>query len=372
MIIHKNGGLIVRLLICAGGTGGGVYPALAVYQTLADNTEVLWVGSEGGMESTLVQRASIPFKSIPAAGLHGVGIRKIPRNLILLIQGIFAAKRILDRYKPDVIFFTGGFLAVPMAIAAGKTQMMLYVPDIEPGLAIKTIAKFADRIAVTSIETKEFFNPNINIIETGYPTRSSMKEWTKVSAYKHFKLRANKPVLLIFGGSKGARSINYAALKHLNNLLELAQVIHISGELDWEDVERRSKILSPEISSNYHCFPYLHEDMGAAMAAADLVISRAGASILGEYPMFSLPAILVPYPHAWRYQNINAQYLVKNGAAEILEDSRLDTELLPTAKHILGDRKKVDAMRNSMHTLYRPNAARLISEQLTALVGKRS
>ena len=97
--------------------------------------------------------------------------------------------------------------------------------------------------------------------------------------------------------------------------------------------------------------------MGAALAAADLVISRAGASTLGEYPMFSLPAILVPYPHAWRYQVINAQHLVKNGAAIMVEDSRLESELLPTIKQTLNDKKKLVAMRNSMQALYRPNAA---------------
>lgn len=349
-----------------------MYPALAVVQTLADNANVLWVGSEGGMESTLVQRASIPFKTIPAAGLHGVGIKKLPRNLYLLAKGMLAARQILNQFKPDVIFFTGGFLAVPMAVAARRTPIMLFVPDIEPGLAIKAIAKFSDRIAVTSLETKAFFNSKARVLETGYPTRPSLITWTRNEGRKHFTIKGDKPILLVLGGSKGARSINNAVMNNLDRLLEISEMIHVSGELDWEEVNRRRENIPPDKSPRYHCFPYLHEDIGAALAAADLVISRAGASILGEYPMFSLPAILVPYPYAWRYQSVNAKYLVKNEAAVILEDSKVGEELVPIVKQILDDPDKLIAMRNSMHSLYRPEAAKLIGDQLASLAKNRS
>jgi UDP-N-acetylglucosamine--N-acetylmuramyl-(pentapeptide) pyrophosphoryl-undecaprenol N-acetylglucosamine transferase len=349
-----------------------VYPALAVVQTLANNTDVLWVGSKGGMESALVQRAYIPYQSIPAAGLHGVGMKKLPRNLYLLARGLLAARRILMQFKPDVILFTGGFLAVPMAVAARKIPMMLFVPDIEPGLAIRAIAKFCDCIAVTSMESKAFFSSKVKLIETGYPTRSSLKTWTKDEAKKRFRLEENKPVLLIFGGSKGARSINNAVMNNLDQLLEFSQVIHITGELDWEEIEKKSKEFSQSISENYRFFPYLHDDMGAALAAADLVVSRSGASILGEYPMFSLPAILVPYPHAWRYQIVNAEYLVRNGAAITLEDSNLEKDMVSTINLLLKDPDRLLTMRNSMNALYRPTAATKISEQLVSMAEKRS
>src|SRR5512138_578130 len=118
--MKTNGGLSVRLLICAGGTGGGVYPALAVHGALASkvtDVETLWVGSEGGMEESLVRRQGIPFRSIPAAGLHGVSIMALPRNLLMLARGVLAARKILHDFKPDVLFFTGGYVAVPVAIA---------------------------------------------------------------------------------------------------------------------------------------------------------------------------------------------------------------------------------------------------------------
>ncbi len=149
------------------------------------------------------------------------------------------------------------------------------------------------------------------------------------------------PVLLVSGGSKGARSINNAVLANLPALVEMAQVIHITGELDWPVVEAKMKELTTDAICPLPAFPYLHEEMGAALAAADLALSRAGASTLGEYPLFGLPAILVPYPHAWRYQKVNADYLVQHGAAVMLEDAKLSDQLLPTVNDLLESSSEI-------------------------------
>ena len=169
----------MRLLICAGGTGGGVYPALSVLKQImsakaesvqaaqipaenasADELQVLWVGGTGGMEADLVKREGLRFESIPAAGVHGVSARTLPGNLWQLGKGFFASRRILRKFRPDVLFFTGGYVAVPMALAARlsqRTKSLLFVPDIEPGLALKTIARFSDCITLTVDESKRFF-----------------------------------------------------------------------------------------------------------------------------------------------------------------------------------------------------------------------
>ncbi len=262
----------MRLLICAGGTGGGVYPALAVHSALKvihPELETLWVGGEGGMEARLVERASLPFKTIPAAGLHGVAWRQLPGNLKTLARGYFAAQKILAEFKPDVLFFTGGYLAVPMALAGRKIPSLLYVPDLEPGLALKALSYFATRITLTAEESRQFFPKRSNLIVTGYPTRRELGNWKKVVARKRFGLKSDLPVLLVFGGSKGARSINQAVLEQLPALLEQVEILHISGELDWPQVEVASETLSKEQAKRYHAYPYLHEDMGAALAAAD-------------------------------------------------------------------------------------------------------
>jgi UDP-N-acetylglucosamine--N-acetylmuramyl-(pentapeptide) pyrophosphoryl-undecaprenol N-acetylglucosamine transferase len=362
----------VRLLIGAGGTGGGVYPALAVLQALTGKVEVLWVGIQGGMESALVQRAGIAFEEIPAAGIHGVGWKRLPRNLILLIAGFFASRRIIARFKPDVILFTGGFIAIPIAVAGKGIPTLLYIPDIEPGLALKTIARFAKCIAVTAEETMKYFSNKGKMFVSGYPTRPELAKWDRKSARSHFNLDDSKPVLLIFGGSKGARSINYAVLDQLPKLLEIAQVIHISGELDWPVVNAKSLELTPEQTAHYHAFPYLHEEMGAALASADLVISRSGASTLGEFPLFGLAAILVPYPYAWRYQNVNAQYLASQNAAILLDDSQLGQQLVPTIMRLLENPVQLKAMRSAMQSLSHPQAAAMIGQHLFSLAGERS
>ena len=349
-----------------------MYPALAVLQALTGNVEVLWVGAQGGMESTLVQRAGIPFETIPAAGLHGVGFKRIPRNLALLVKGIFASRRILSRFKPDAILFTGGYLAFPMAVAAGRIPSLLFVPDIEPGLAIKAIARFTNGIAVSASESKKYFSKSAKVFVSGYPTRPELAKWEPSSARQNFKLEDDVPVLLVFGGSKGARSINFAILEHLPELLNIAQIIHISGELDWPSVEEKMKELTLDQSIRYHAFPYLHEEMGAALASADLVVSRSGASSLGEFPLHALAAILVPYPYAWRYQSVNAEYLASQGAAIILKDSQLGSQLVPTIKNLLQNPAHLMAMRKSMQSLSHPQAAALIGQHLFSLAGERS
>lgn len=330
--------------------------------------QILWVGSEGGMEADLVKRAGVPFTTIPAAGVHGVGWRALPGNVWRLWRGLLASRRILKSFQPDVLFFTGGYLAVPMALAGrflfrGKARphSLLYVPDIEPGLALKTLARFADQVALTVDQSKKYFPHSKKIVQTGYPTRPGFSAWTRSKAQEVLHLSPEMPVLLVYGGSSGARSINRALLGVLPELLGDMQVIHISGKLDWNEVDESRKRLEADIPaglmSRYKPYPYLHEEMGAVMSAADLVVSRAGASCLGEFPRFGLPAVLVPYPHAWRYQMVNAQYLEEHGAALILKDADLSAQLLPTVRRLIGDPQKLSQMKNEMSALAQPQAA---------------
>ena len=361
------------MLICAGGTGGGVYPALAVHSALAKERpamDTLWVGGEGGMEASLVRRAGIPFTAIPAAGLHGVGLRALPGNALKLARGFAASRRILHEFRPDALFFTGGYLAGPMALAGSKIPTLLYVPDIEPALALKTIARFADRIAVTAPGSRHYFPGRAAVVETGYPVRADFGQYDRASARASLDLHNEKPVLMIWGGSRGARSINHAVLKHLPYLLEMAQVIHVSGELGWPQVQATRESLLGSHRRDYHTYAYLHEEMSLAISAADLVVSRAGASSLGEYPLLGVPAILVPYPYAWRYQKVNADYLASRGAAIVLEDEHLKDELLIVVQTLLKEPAKLRAMRQAMQSLARPNAAREIASQILELAGE--
>lgn len=371
-----------------------MYPALTVLQALISNIEsitgqkvdlekpsdqdglfVLWVGGIGGMEAELVKRNRIPFQAIPAAGVHGIGWRSLPGNILRLSKGFFASRSIIKKYQPDVLLFTGGYVAVPMALAGRygvhkRIPSALYVPDIEPGLALKTIARFADGIAVTTPESLDYFSKHKRVLVSGYPVRPELSGWDRQKAQAALGLEPDLPTLLVMGGSSGAQSINDALLAALPELLPQMQIIHLAGHRTWQDVEERTRSLPESIQRYYHPFPYLHEEMGAALSAADLVVSRAGASALGELPQFGLPAILVPYPYAWQYQYTNANYLAERNAAIILPDDRLKLDFLETVRKLISNPEKLASMRSAMHTLARPEAAEAISGLLLYLASR--
>ncbi len=345
-----------------------MYPALTVLQASGNEANpVLWVGGEKGMEAELVTRLNIPFTGIPAAGVHGVGLRALPGNLVRLVRGMLASRRILKDFRPDVILFTGGYVAGPMALTARRYPSLLYVPDIEPGLALKVLARFADCIALTAEDSRTYFGRAERLVVTGYPTRPELATWTRASGRQKLGLYHDRSVLLVFGGSKGARSINHALLTALPALLPHVQIVHISGQLDWDEVDAARRALPFALQAHYHPFPYLHEEMGAALASADLALSRAGAASLGEYPLFGLPAILVPYPHAWRYQKVNADYLANHGAAQIIADQQLPQAMTTTVLNLLQDPNRLESMRQAMQSLARPQAASTIASLLRDL-----
>jgi UDP-N-acetylglucosamine--N-acetylmuramyl-(pentapeptide) pyrophosphoryl-undecaprenol N-acetylglucosamine transferase len=371
-----------------------VYPALAVLKALTKaerfqpgveslpsgssetGLETLWIGSVGGMEAGLVKREGVAFEAIPAAGLHGVSLRAMPNNLLQLGRGTSRSRAILRRFKPDVMFFTGGYLAMPMALAArsllgARTPTAMYVPDIEPGLALKTLAHFSDVIALTAEDSQPYFRRHSKVTVTGYPTRPELAGWSIDAARRFLKIRPDLPTLLVFGGSKGAHSINQAVVAVLPELLTEMQIVHLSGSADWPEVDAWRGQLAQDLSERYRAYPYLHEEMGAALCAADLVVSRAGASTLGEFPLFGLPAILVPYPYAWRYQMVNAGYLTSRGAALVLNDAELSVKLAPMIRSTIHDPQKLQGMRDAMKALARPQAAAAIADLLSDQARRR-
>jgi len=329
---------------------------------------VLYVGSTGGVEEQLVTRSGLPFAAVEAGGLHGLSAATAAKNVIKLARGVREAWQLGRRERPDAVFATGGYASVPPAVAAWllRAPILVYLPDIEPGLAVRFIARLARRVAVTTAESGAYFAKR-KVVVTGYPIRPELAVWDKASAKDELGLAPDELTLLVLGGSRGAKSINQALGGVLEQVLSLMQVIHVSGELDWPQVAARRDALPAGLQARYHASGYLHEEMGAALAAADLAVCRSGASVLGELALFGLPALLVPYPHAWRYQRTNAEWLASRGAAQIVPDQQLADRLLPTVRELVEDRSQLAAMAERSRRLARPDAAKRLAEELVAL-----
>lgn len=320
------------------------------------------------MERELVTRESVPFKAISAGAMHGVGVARAVRGAFRTVQGVRDARRIVNEFKPDVVLLTGGFVGVPVSIAASMAGVpaVVFLPDIEPGQALKVMARFATKVATTTEASAQFIDAK-KMVVTGYPVREVFANADRDSARAHFGIAADEKVLLVFGGSKGARSINRAVIAGIESLLQRAVVIHVAGTNDWDEVSAARAQLTEAQQARYLAFKYLHEEMAQAMAAADLAICRAGASALGELPYLGLPALLVPYPYAWRYQKVNAQYLSDRCAAEMLRDEDLvdaDKGLVARTTVLLGDATKLTAMRQAMQAAGRRDGAAQIATLL--------
>ena len=370
----------MKVLVCAGGTGGGIYPALAAVTALERDglprDHVLWVGTTGEMEETLVPRAGLRLETIEGGAIVGVPWHVAARNAAKLVKSLGKALRLIRSFRPDVMFMTGGYMAPPVALAAKLhgVPIGIFLPDLEPGASIKGVMPLARKVACTT-EGSAAFVPQSKMVVTGYPVRPEIRAALRLSqeeALARFDLRPERPTLFVFGGSRGARNINLALMAILPQLLERCQVIHISGTLTWPEVEENASGLTPEQRQWYRPYAYLHDDMGAAFRAADLVVARAGASMLGEGPAFGLPAILVPLTFAWRYQKVNADFLTERGAAMQLTDESLAEKLLPAIEELLFDEAKLAQMSEAAKELDIPEATTRLARFITSLGGNKA
>jgi len=289
-----------------------------------------------------------------------------------MTMGVMQSVKLINQHQPQSILLTGGWANVPLAIAAWlmRVPVAVYLPDIEPGRTIQLLRLFAKKVAITVDESAKYFKAGQTVV-TGYPLRESVTQANRETAIEHFDLDTIRKTLLVSGGSRGARSINIALGNILPDLLrENLQIIHVTGSVDWERMREQTANLPDK--AYYHPYEYLHDEMGLAFAAADLVICRSGASTLGELPAFGLPAILVPYPYAWRYQKTNADYLANRGAAIRLDDDKMDAELLTLIKDLLNQPNKLDDMQQSARVLAHDEGAQNIAQLLIELAEGRS
>ncbi len=364
----------MRLLVTGGGTAGGVYPALSVIDELLRDDrwatrieDVAWVGSASGLERRIVTQRGISFHVVETGPLRGANPIVAAKSVWALGKGTLAARRIVGQFRPDAILATGGYVSVPLTVGAyRRCPVLMYLPDAEPGLAVRFLAPLATRIAV-SFEGVHHL-PQHKTFVSGYPVRRALFELDRDSGRRILGLNQEFPVVLIMGGSQGASTINGAVSDCLEALLDLAQVVHISGNGEYDRLCARRAGLPLELASRYRLFNYLHDEMPAALVGADLVVARAGAATLAEFPATGLPAVVVPYAYSGNHQQANAEYLSQRGAAVVIDDVRIREELFPTVEAVLRDEGRRKSMAAAMQSLAAPDAAAAIAEALKEMV----
>ncbi len=348
----------MRVVFTGGGTGGHVYPGLSVLEALRCQVgaplAVWYIGRRGGAEERIVPAAGVPFYAVPAAGVRGKPAVAAARALLAIAAGVTQAWRILGRVRPQAVFATGGYASVPVAVAAylRRIPLLLFLPDVHPGWAVRFLAHFATRIA-TSTDQALAALPRARTVVTGYPVRAAFFAVDRPGARARLDLPPAEPVVLVAGGSSGARDLNRAVARHLPQFLRMAHLVHISGPPFEAELRRLAERLPAPLRARYHLFGYL-EDMPTAMAAADVAVLRAGASTLGELPASGLPAVLVPGPFS--DQERNARYLAERGAAVVVDNAMVD-HILTAVHDLLRAPERLAAMRRAMTALARPTAA---------------
>jgi len=363
----------MRLLIAGGGTGGHIYPALAVARALRsrpDAPELAWLGGHRGLERAIVPSAGIPFGRLALRSLRSVGRDlHLVTDPLRLVASVPQAIAILLRRRPDAIFTTGGFVAIPTLAAAAllRIPVVLWDGNVVPGRSVRVTARLADVLAVSFAATCAALGGSGKpCYVTGTPIRSTA-DVDRAAARARFEIPAGDRVLLIFGGSQAVRRFNVAVEAALPALVDRVQVIHVTGNDGYAPALQARERLPEPVRSRYRPAPFLRDEMTDALAAADLVVGRAGSSTLAEAAAFGLPMIVVPYPHAAGHQRANALAVVDAGAARLVEDDAFDAAALIAAADLLGDPAAHLEMAAAARSLGRPGAADAVADLVLAV-----
>jgi UDP-N-acetylglucosamine--N-acetylmuramyl-(pentapeptide) pyrophosphoryl-undecaprenol N-acetylglucosamine transferase len=369
----------MRLLIAGGGTGGHIYPALAVARSLRaadgpDGPAISWLGGHRGLEAGLVRAAGIPFRRLLLRSLRTVDLGPhAVLDPLRLVASVPQATAILVRERPDAIFTTGGYVSVPTLLAAAplRIPVVLWDGNVVPGRSVRLTARLADVLAVSFEATCDALaGAGRPCYVTGTPIRD-LTDVDREAARVQLGIPPGSRLLLVFGGSQAVRRFNTAVAAALPRLVERLYVVHVAGESGYAAALSAREGLPEEQRARYRPYPFLRDEMVPALAAADLVVGRAGSSTLAEVTALGLPMVVVPYPHAAGHQRANAEILAAAGAARLVEDDAFDADALLEAASILDDPETHVRMAAAARELGRPGAADAVAELVRAVALRR-
>lgn len=368
--------MALKVIISGGGTGGHIYPGISLAYEIKErdiNNDILFVGTERGLESKLVPREGFEIIKIKARGIKRKICFENLTAIVIFLISLFQSYKIIKKYKPDIVFGTGGYVSGSVVLMAAILGIPTFIHEqnVIPGITNKFLSRITRATFLSFNQSKEYFNNKAKLIFTGNPIRFKNIKQNTDREYKKFNLDSLKKTILVLGGSKGAASINSAVLKGIDLIEDVIknswQVLLISGQDDYDNimeiVGEDNEILSIE--------PYLY-DIEKAYSLADLVICRAGATTLAEIGAYGLPAILIPYPYATQdHQGINAKIFEREGAAILIVENDLSGEkIAQVLLDLLKNKNQLEIMAIKSRELSNMNSAKKIVDYISDYIKK--
>ena len=373
----------MRAIIAAAGTGGHINPGIAIANKIKEkekDSEIIFVGTNRGLENDLVPRAGYELKTINAHGLERKLSLENFKNLFETYKSIGEAKKIMQIFKPDVLIGTGGYICVPTVIAARKLgiPIVLHESNAFPGIAVKLFKKKANKILVGFKDAKERLDNRENVVVTGNPIKLKKQNYTEAQKTKikqELGLKLDKPVVLVFGGSQGAQSINRSFIEIIvNKKNKNYQIMWAAGPEQYDKIKNKLNEVNIDIDKieNAKIVPYIY-NMEEVMNTADLVVCRSGAMTITEISVVGKPAIFIPFPFATEnHQEYNARVLEKVGAAKIILDKDLNSEILGnTINRMVKDKDGLKQMGENASKVAMPEVENRIYEEIRSVKKKK-
>ena len=362
----------MKIIISGGGTGGHLYPALAIGREFAKlGAEILYIGSEYGIEKTIMPAQEFSYKLLPVKSVSGRRITELPKVAMLVAKSTSMAKKIIADFKPDLIAGTGGYASYPV-LKAGEAlgvKTLLHEANAEIGKANLNLANMCDCLCVTYADTAEGVKSK-HVVVTGMPVRDSVKTVTREEGGEYVGIDDDTLLVTVTGGSQGAHHINEAMADYYSRFVpaenaEHKKILfyHIVGTRNEEDA---AKMQYPFVRvKNYE------EQMDKVLARTDICIGRAGASFLAEVTVKGIPSILVPYPFSGGHQEKNAAYYHRCGGARMVLDGNMPQELGPVLDELIAHKDLRDVMSGKMQAEAKPDALDVIIREGLSLINNK-
>ena len=367
----------MKIILTGGGTGGHIYPALALMRRIKEtnpDAEFLYVGTHNGLENKIVPENDVPFDSVNIQGFKRSLSFYNVKTIFLFGQAFFKSKKILKQFKPDVVIGTGGYVCGPVVFAAARMHIpaVIHEQNSVAGLTNKFLGNYVDKIAICFEEVKDQFGKNINkVVYTGNPRAQEVASITENDSLKEYGLLPHVPTVLLFSGSRGAAKINEAIAEAAPKLFEKEyQVLVVTGESYFEEMKAKIGGTTLEKVSNFKMVPYISK-LPQVFADVSLAVSRSGATTLSEVTALGLPTILIPSPNVTEdHQTKNAMSLVNKGAAKIIPEDRLTGDkLIDEIDRMMQDKHERDAMAKAAKKAGVPDAADRLANVLYETAG---